>query len=57
MEKYQIGETYWATNPKAGRNKQSCGVLIGWTPDHLAILWNKNWGTIYATEENLNNHN
>lgn len=55
--KYIIGQTYWATNYKAGRNKQSCGVLVGWTGDGKAVLENKRWGTIYATMENLNKHN
>ena len=55
--KYVIGQTYWATNPKAGRNKQSCGVLVGWTSDGKAILENKRWGTILATFQNLNEHN
>ena len=27
---YKIGEKYWASNPKAGRNMQSSGTLIGW---------------------------
>ena len=57
MEKYIIGETYWAKNPKAGHNKQSCGVLTGWTTDGKAILENKRWGNIYATIENLNEQN
>ena len=55
--KYRIGETYWAKNPKAGRNTQSCGILVGWTGDGKAILENKRWGTIYATIANLNKHN
>lgn len=55
--KYVIGQTYWATNPKAGHNKQSCGVLVGWTADSKAILENKRWGTILATFKNLNEHN
>ena len=55
--KYRIGETYWAKNPMAGRNKQSCGVLIGWTADCKAILYNKRWGNIYATIKNLDEHN
>ena len=56
-EKYIIGEAYWAKNPMAGRNKQSCGTLIGWTEDGKAILYNKRWGNIYATIENLDSHN
>jgi hypothetical protein len=56
-DKYVIGQTYWATNPKAGHNKQSCGVLVGWTADGKAILENKRWGTILATFKNLNEHN
>ena len=55
--KYRIGETYWATNPKAGHNMQSNGVLVGWTADNKAILENKRWGTFYATIQNLNEHN
>ncbi len=57
MEKYKIGEVYWASNERAGRNMQSCGELIGWTEDGLAILWNKKWGRIYATVKNLDEHN
>ena len=56
-EKYIIGETYWATNKKAGRNMQSCGILIGWKDENTAILENKRWGKIYATVENLDSHN
>ncbi|WP_029201805.1 hypothetical protein [Oribacterium sp. NK2B42] len=55
--RYRIGETYWASNPRAGHNKQSCGVLIGWTADCKAILQNKRWGNIYATIKNLDEHN
>lgn len=54
---YIIGEFYYAKNPKAGRNMQSGGVLIGWTDDGKAILENKRWGKIYATIQNLNEHN
>ena len=43
--------------PKAGHNKQSCRVLIGWTADCKAILYNKRYGNIYATIKNLNEHN
>lgn len=56
-DKYKIGETYWATNPKAGKNMQSCGELIGWSKDNLAILYNNRWGKIYATVKNLDRHN
>ena len=55
--KYIIGETYWASNKAAGKNIQSCGELIGWTKDGMAILYNKRWGRIYATIENLDQHN
>ena len=57
MQKYKIGEKYWATNPKAGRNKQSCGTLTGWTTDGKAILHNERWGTIIADTANLDAHN
>lgn len=51
--KYEIGKIYWASNPRAGHNKQSCGVLIGWTKDGKAVLQNKRWGEFHATIENL----
>lgn len=57
LRKYKMGETYWASNEKAGINMQSCGELVGWTDDGLAILWNKRWGKIYATKKNLDEHN
>lgn len=56
-KEYKIGETYYASNPKAGRGIQSCGELIGWKDDNTAILWNKRWGKIYATIKNLDEHN
>ena len=55
--KYEIGDTYWASNPKAGKNKQSCGTLIGWTKGGKAILYNRRYGEIRATLEDLNAHN
>ena len=55
--RYRIGETYWATNPEAGRNAQSPSILTGWTADGKAILQNKRWGRIYATVRNLDEHN
>jgi len=57
MKQYIIGETYWAKNPAAGRNMQTCGELIGWADDGRAILYNKRWGKFYATIENLDEHN
>lgn len=54
---YIIGETYWASNPAAGRNMQSPGELIRWTENDVAILYNKRWGIFYATKKNLNSHN
>lgn len=54
---YTVGETYWATNPKAGKNRQSCGKLMGWKDQDTAILYNKRWGIIFATKENLDKHN
>lgn len=56
MDKYIIGETYWASNPIAGRNIQSPGELIGWK-DNLAILYNQRYGLFYATRKNLDEHN
>lgn len=55
--KYTIGEIYWASNLKAGKNKQSNGKLLGWLSNNIAILFNKKWGVIYATLENLEEHN
>ena len=57
MIKYIIGERYWVSNPKAGKNKQSSGKLIRWVNNDLAVLYNERWGFIFATLENLNNHN
>ena len=55
---YQIGQTYWVSNPKAGKNKQTCGELLGWAANNtLAILYNKRWGMLYASIDNLNKHN
>ena len=56
-EKYKIGGIYWAKNPKAGRNRMSQGVLLGWTPSGMAVLENKRWGIFYATTENMDKHN
>ena len=56
MNYYKIGEKYWVTNPKAGRNMQSCGTLIRWD-NNIAILFNDRWGYLYATRENLDWHN
>lgn len=57
QSKYRIGETYWATNPKAGRNRQSCGILVRWTADCKAVLYNKRHGEWCATIKNLDEHN
>ena len=57
MDKYIIGETYWASNPAAGRNMQSTGELVGWEMDNLAILYNSRYGLFYATRKNLDEHN
>lgn len=57
MNKYIIGEKYFASNYLAGKNMQSSGELVGWTEHNLAILYNKNWGIFYATVKNLDEHN
>ncbi len=57
IKDYKVGVKYWATNPKAGCNKQSCGTLTGWTTDGKAILYNERWGTIIADVANLDAHN
>ena len=54
---YIIGNTYWASNPAAGRNMQSPGELVGWKENNLAILYNKRYGLFYATKTNLDQHN
>lgn len=54
---YEIGGFYYASNPLAGRNMQSGGTLVGWTESGKAILYNKRWGNIIATVENLDAHN
>ena len=54
---YVIGNTYWASNPKAGKHMQGCGELIGWKNRTTAMLFNKRWGIIFATKENLDKHN
>ena len=54
---YRIGEKYWASNPKAGKNIQSNGILIDWDQYNNAILFNQHWGYWYATKENLDKHN
>ena len=56
-KRYEIGETYWTTNPKAGKNKQSSGILIGWTEKGEAILYSKRYCEIKTTIEDLNDHN
>ena len=54
---YQIGETYWASNPKAGHNIQSPGILIKWNDFNNATLFNKRWGYWNISKENLDLHN
>ena len=54
---YQIGEIYWASNPKAGHNIQSSGILIKWNDFNNAILFNKRWGYWNVSKENLDLHN
>lgn len=54
---YKIGEKYWASNPNAGKNMQSCGTLVNWDKYNNAILFNPRWGYWYATKENLDEHN
>ena len=56
-KRYEIGETYWASIPKAGKNKQSSGILIGWTDKGEAILYSKRYGEIKTNIEDLNAHN
>lgn len=56
-DKYEIGGFYYASNPLAGRNMQSGGTLVGWTESGKAVLYNKRWGNILATVENLDAHN
>ena len=54
---YKIGEKYWASNPKAGLNRQTCGILINWDKYNNAILFNPRWGYWCTTKENLDSHN
>lgn len=54
---YKIGEKYWATNPKAGHNMQTCGTLVGWDEYNNAILFNDRWGYWHVSRENLDWHN
>lgn len=54
---YKIGEKYWASNPKAGRNIQSPGTLAGWDEYNNAILFNDRWGYWHVSIENLDSHN
>lgn len=56
-KEYLIGEVYRASNPKAGKNRLSCGVLKGWTEDGLAQLKHPRWGIFTATREDLDAHN
>ena len=57
MKEYQFGKLYWVTNPKAGKHTQSCGELVKWVDENTAMLYNKRWGIIFATKENLDKHN
>ena len=55
-EKYVIGEVYWFKNERAGRNIQSCGILESFE-NGKARMFNKRFGYIRVTIENLNEHN
>ena len=58
MDKFIIGNKYWIKNPKAGNNKQSCATLLGWDQNHMvATLFSDRWGYLYATLQNLEEHN
>lgn len=54
---YKIGEIYWISNPKAGKNKQSNGKLIQFIENNQALLYNDRWGFIITTLEDLEKHN
>ena len=55
--KYTIGKTYWFKNEYAGRNMQSCGTLERFIGDNEAEMYNKRYGLIVVTIDNLDQHN